>query len=187
MKTLHLLWLLTLAPGGLFGQGQVNFATIAVGVNAPVTNTITGLRVPTGNTFLAQLYYGPAGITDPAQLASVTNAPVGFAVDGFVIAGTRLTDPMVVAGDQIGTFQVRIWEAALGSTWEQAYLNWLAEPPKVLGWSAPIQVKVAKVGDTAANLIGLSPVYLAPVPEPASLLLGLLGAALLFLRKTRIG
>lgn len=189
MKTLHLLWLLVLAPVGASAQGLINFATIGVGVNAPLTNVITGQRVPAGNTFLAQLYYGPAGVTEPWSLISVTNPAVGFAVDGFILAGTRLTDPAVVAGGQVGTFQVRVWEATLGADWEQAYVNWISSPaPGLMGWSSLIQVKTGARDsvppDSPALLVGLQPFYLGPVPEPGTALLGLLGAGgLLWWRK----
>jgi hypothetical protein len=180
MKTLHLLWLLVLAPVSVFAQGQINFANIGVGVNAPVTNMLTGERVPAGNTFLAQLYYGPAGLTESWSLISVTNPAVGFAAPGFVVAGTRYTDPSVVAGGQVGTFQIRVWEATLGSNWEQAYLNWISSPaPGLMGWSSLIQVKTTAVPDSPAFLVGLPPIYLGPVPEPGTAVLGLVGAGIL--------
>jgi hypothetical protein len=181
MKTLHLLWLLALAPVSVSAQGQINFATIGVGVNAPITNQLTGQRVPAGNTLLAQLYYGPAGITDPWSLISVTNPAVGFAVDGFVIAGTRLTEPAVVAGGQVGTFQVRVWEASLGTGWEQAYQSWISLPDHMLVWSSLIQVKTTIAPDSPPYLTGLPPIYLPPVlvPEPTTIALGLLGAGVL--------
>ncbi len=186
MKTLHLLWLLVLAPVSVSAQGLINFATIGVGVNAPLTNMITGQRVPAGNTFLAQLYYGPAGITDQSSLISVTNPPVGFASAGFVNAGTRYTDPAVVAGGQVGTFQVRAWEATLGANWELAYANWLfSANPGVMVWSSLIQVKTGSNDSnppvSAANLVGIS----FTVPEPATTLLGLLGAGVLLWWKQR--
>lgn len=186
MKTLHLLWLLVFAPVSVFAQGQINFATIGVGVNAPVTNTLNWQRVPTGNTFLAQLYYGPAGAGE-SSLISVTNPAVGFAVDGFIIAGTRLTDPVVVAGGQVGTFQVRVWEAVLGATWEQAYQNWNSmSVTGALGFSQLIQVKTTAAPDSPVYLTSLQPFLVdsGTLPEPATAWLGLLGAAaVLYWRK----
>jgi hypothetical protein len=180
MKSLHLLWLLVLTPISVSAQGQINFNTLGAGVYAPVTNVLTGDRVPAGNTFLAQLYYGPAGLTESWSLISVTNPAVGFAALGFVVAGVRYTDPAVVAGGQVGTFQIRVWEATLGTNWEQAYLNWISSPaPGLMGWSSLIQVKTTVVPDSPAFLVGLPPIYLSPVPEPATALLGLLGVGIL--------
>jgi len=182
MKTLHLLWLLALAPVSVSAQGQINFNTLGAGVNAPVTNVLNWQRVPAGNTFLAQLYYGPAGIVDQTQLISVTNPAVGFAANGFIIAGTRLTDPAVVAGGQVGTFQVRVWEAVLGANWEQAYQNWVSMSVSgALGFSQLIQAKTTASPDSAAYLTGLQPFFVdsGTLPEPATALLGLLGAGVL--------
>lgn len=43
-----------------YPQGQVNFANLAFGVNAPVTNLVDGSRI-SGPAFAAQLFYAAPG------------------------------------------------------------------------------------------------------------------------------
>ncbi len=139
------------AAANVAAAGTINFSTAAAGVDAPITNASTSALVPAGSSFLAQLYYGPAGTTDESALISVTNQPSGFIVNGYVINSLPVeTESAVVAGGVNGVFQVRAWDAALGSTYELARSNWLANTPpgKVLGKSLLITVRT---GNPAAD------------------------------------
>lgn len=189
-KTLLMLASLLLVVSS-YGQGLIAFKTFGGGVNAPATNALTGLRIPAGATFMAQLYYGAAGAAE-SSLISVSNAPVPFTSVGYVIRGeTYYTDPAIVAGGAIGTFQVRAWEAVLGATWDVAYINWLSNTGpyegKVLGKSNLTQVKTGDPNSvppgTPSALIGLTGFSLVPVPEPGVLALCALGFVALLWRR----
>lgn len=187
-----------------FSQGYVNFSSItSSGVNAPVTNIVTGLRVPTGNTFLAQLYYGAANVTDDSTLVAAVNGTAGplanggvsgFSSPGYIVNSLgRVLDPAIVAAGATGTFQVRAWQATLGATWEQAMVNYFGGSATydgmVAGKSSLIQVKVNNSlntpPDLPANLAGLRGFNLVPVPEPSVIALGALGLAALLYRRRK--
>lgn len=186
--TLTSLWLTLSAHA----QGTVNFANNA---STAISNIVTGARVPAGNSFLAQLYYGPAGMSDDRSFNSVTNAPVGFTLAGQILAGTRYT---TLPGGTTGSFQIRVWESALGGDWDTAVANWLTGGPyatRVFGKSGIIQVVVADPfatpPQTPTSLVasGFKGFYLIPpdpiIPEPSTLALGALGMAALLWRRRR--
>lgn len=187
MKTLLIGAAITMMTAVGYSQGTVVFGTTAL---QSATNIVTGQRVPTGPGFLAQLYYGGASATE-AQLISVTNAPVNFAVAGRIIAGTRYTDPAIVAGGATGTFQIRAWESALGANYETAFANYSSGAAgPVLGKSALFQVVTGNPnsippGAATAFPASLNGFYLTPVPEPTVIALGALGLAALLYRRRK--
>jgi len=188
IKTLLLGAAITMMAAVGYSQGTIVFGTASYGI---ATNGVTGALVPAGAGFLAQLYYGGASATE-GQLVSVVNAPVNFAAAGRIVAGTRSTDPAIVAGGTIGTFQVRAWEAALGATWETALPNWQsgAFGAAVLGKSALFQVTTGNPGGAPPTAPALFPNTLAnftlqPVPEPSVIALGALGLAAILWRRRK--
>jgi len=187
MKKILLTFAGVLLAVGVQAQGTVNFANNAA---SAISNITTLARVPAGSSFLAQLYYGPAGAVSDAAFISVTNAPATFTLAGQVLAGARNT---TLAGGAVGSFQIRSWQASLGSTWEAAYPVWqsMVQPTAVLGKSDIIQVTTGDPGaippGTPASLIaaGLKGFYLQPVPEPSVIALGALGLAAVLWRRRK--
>ena len=172
-------------------QGTVEFANDA----STAIYTYYGPLVPAGNTYLAQLYYGPAGMIRDETFISVTNSPVGFTLAGQFLAGTRYT---TLPGGSTGSFQVRVWAAVLGSDWETAYVNWQTTngpyAGKLLGKSGIIQVVVADPfavpPQTPTSLVasGFQGFWLRgfePVPEPSTLALGAVGVTVLLWRRRK--
>jgi len=178
-----------------FGQGQISFLSRGGGVDAPVTNIVTGQRV-SGTGYLAQLYYGPAGASESSLVTFGGTTAANFAtatLAGYVITstggGVRTVDlsiPGVVAG-QPTSFQLRAWEASLGATWELAFPAWQSGAAgPVLGKSAIISTKTsATIAETAQPLLGLQGFNLTPVPEPSVIALGALGLAALLYRRRK--
>jgi len=188
MKKILLTFAGVLLAVGVQAQGTVNFANNAA---TAISNIVTGARVVAGNSFLAQLYYGPAGQSSDAAFISVTNAPATFTLAGQVLAGARNT---TIAGGGVGSFQIRAWQASLGPTWEVAYPIWqagVAQPTSLLGKSDIIQVTTGDPGatppGTPASLItaGLKSFYVVPVPEPSVIALGALGLAAVLWRRRK--
>jgi len=192
--------LLTLAAGFLacsvFGQGGVVINTRGGGVDATVTDNLTGQLV-TGNAYLAQLYYGAPGVAEDAMVA-VLDAPGGStatpawftpaSLPGYILTstggGNRYTDPAVVAPGANTDFQLRAWQASLGATWEEALGNW--DSSTVMGKSGIITVATSANNlDTPKPLTGLQPFGLDPVPEPSVIALGALGLVALLWRRRK--
>lgn len=192
MKAILLLSLLSVCSFSAHAQGRVNFSTYNF---APVTNLLTGQLIPSGSGWWAQLYYGSYGASD-SQLIAVTNPPVHFAIDGYILTSTPYyTDPAIVAGGAFGSFQVRVWTADLGDNWDQAYNSWLSGPCcGILGKSNVGTIATANADafppappaslkGTGLGEIGIRPFYVG-LPEPGVLALGLAGAlALLWFRR----
>jgi hypothetical protein len=122
-----------LAIAALFGvlavrmvcaQGAISFANNSL---TRVTNLLTFEPVVAGTTFQAALYYLPDQLISPTtpdfdMFGSVLGAPIGFVIPGVFIGGTRTTPPSTPPGG-IAWFQVRVWETAFGSTYEEALNN----------------------------------------------------------------
>ena len=196
MKKTLLIALTALASLPLHGQGLVNFANNSA---SAVTNSLTGARVETGTTFRAALYYAPDGVTDESQFVQA-GADTGFApLPGFIAGGTR-TVPVDVAptGGNV-MFQIRAWETAYGSTYEDALL---APSQNGRGALAGKSI-IIRVNTTDANAqppgipasitsgTGLTGFYLNVVPvaapEPSTIALALTGGlAAFWLRRGRI-
>lgn len=178
-----------------FGQGVVVFNTIGGGVNAYVTNQVTGARL-SGNGYLAQLYYGAVG-ESVDSFVSVTNSPARFSTTspGYILTGSGggnrnldLTRPGITAGGSF-QFQVRVWEALLGDSFSQALTAW-NDPGNanygkaVLGRSGVFTaVSSATPTDAAKPLTGLTSFGVTIVPEPSVIALGLIGLAALVWRR----
>ena len=152
-----------LLAGGLVNLGN-NSATA-------VSNSLTHEKVAKGNAFQVALYAAVDGTTDESLFVPV-GEPTGIApIAGLFTGGTRLA-PMVPGG-AYGMFQVRIWEASYGNTYEAAAVA----PPlngrgALLGKSDllrvltgdPAQIIPAQPGSLVAS--GLKPIVLVAIPVP---------------------
>jgi hypothetical protein len=185
-KTLSAVVALGLAStASVLAQGTVSFNNrvldtdgVTFLVNAPVFDS-NGTTLLAGAAYMAALYAGP----DDQSLAQV-GAAVVFRTgtrEGYVdITSPDRTISTVAAGGS-ARIQIRAWEAAGGATYEAA----LAGGFKT-GVSGTISVTTGGSGNPPslpANLIGLQSFNL--VPEPSVVVLGLLGACGLFLRRRK--
>ncbi len=97
--------------------GTVMFSNVGVGINAPVFD-VDGITKLEGANFLAQLYASPT----PDDLR-----PIGAAVPFLTGAGAGYLNPgpssiriiSAVTPGQMATVQIRVWESAKGTTYEQ--------------------------------------------------------------------
>ena len=182
MKKLVLATLMAgLIPMIASAQGTVSFSTSTA--NHKVTsNGTTGV----GAGYIAALYWGPLGSLEGAltQLGATTGvtAGTGFLVNG----GTRTTGVATAAGTQ-GTFQVRAWTSASGSTWEAA----IGSGSGFAGKTAPFNNNTGDPLGTppvaTQQLAGwTTPITVTPIPEPSTLALAGLGiASLLVIRRRK--
>jgi hypothetical protein len=183
-----------------FAQGGIVFATRGGGVDAPVTNIVDGTRIA-GTAYLAQLYYGAAGATEGSLVPVLatpggatgstvtfgTSTVAGYLVSGLGGAGNRYTDPAIAAPGAQTAFQIRAWQASLGSTWDAAFAAWQSGPAgPVLGKSAIITTATsASSTSTPLPLAGMQGFYVTPVPEPSVIALGVLGLAAILWRRRK--
>ena len=155
------------APGTLiFSNGEPDGGLFQYrDVNAPFFND-QGVPLA-GSDYLAELYFG----TTPSSLAPLGN-PIPFTTGGH-FEGNSVTLPGTFTTEAVWV-QVRAWAASGGSTYEQARSDG--------AWSGLSNVLyVPQVGGPSGGspippteLIGLQ--FLG-VPEPSSLMLGLMGLA----------
>jgi hypothetical protein len=153
-------------------QGTVNFNTRVVADNIFARAfDLDGETPLTGPEFRAQLWGGPS----VGAMAPLTN-PVMFQdppFDGYISAGTVVI-PTVPPGGE-AWLQVRAWVITTGPTWEAASLR---------GESNVITINAGSPPIPPPNLIGLQPFI---IPEPSTIVLAVLGAFALLLRRCREG
>ena len=183
MKTILLTAVLAGSTLWSFGQGTVNFANGAAGVDAPV-HRADGTTFVVGPLFVAQLYGGANGT--PVNSLSPMGTPVQFELPGpdsgyFFGAQTTVTN---VPGGSIATLVVRVWSTVNGATYEAASTVNGAE----VGTSLPINVTLATPPATPPSMVGLQSFNLSIVsivPEPSAIILGGLGAIAVLLRRRK--
>lgn len=195
MKKLTLTLIPMVAAVTAFAQGTVNFGNVGTGTS--ISNFLQRAPVPAGTAFRAALYYLPdSGPTwdsadaptleefdTAAARATLLPNVVNFTLAGQFIGGTRST-PSTTAPLAFAWFQVRAWEAAY-ATYELARD---AGGSALFGNSIPVRVKT---GDGGANppgslvAAGFKGFYVAPIPEPSVLGLGVLGVGALVLLRRR--
>jgi hypothetical protein len=97
--------------------------------------------------------------------------------------GNRYTDPSWAAAGAETSFQLRVWAAVMGDTWEEAFSYW--GPDAAMGKSDIITVRTsAHILDPPKSLLGLEGFSMGPIPEPNVIALGTLGLmALLWHRR----
>lgn len=178
-----------------YSQGTVTFQN----PGAAVSNILTLAPVVAGTTFRAALYWLPDQATAPttADFDARGAQAIGYTVTSFAAAGTIVVaSPVRIDGispaGAPGWFQVRAWETAFGTTYEAARDNPNASGGRraLIGTSNIIRVDTGDPTTTPAGTPGsltqngLRGFYVAPVPEPSVIGLGIMGVgALLLLRR----
>lgn len=154
-------------------QGTVNFVNRGGGVDAPVFD-VGGTTKLDGPAFLAGLYEGNTLLGAAAPFRTGTGA-------GYWNAAPDATRTTGVAAGANATLTVKAWEASGGATYAAA----LAAGKKT-GSSDPVTVATGGAGSPPslpAALTGLKSFSL--VPEPSTIALGALGAAVLLFRRRK--
>ncbi len=121
----------------LQGQGTVYFSNS--GLNAPVIDALTCAPAVGGTTFSVALYWAPVDPLNP----SVQPSPAAFTQQGAstyvgglvngnylspgIYEGGTVTIPGINPPGGMGWFQVKAWESAYGSSFEQAFFSGLAK------------------------------------------------------------
>lgn len=119
MRSGFLLFAILGAALELQGQGIVVFHNLIP--RAAVTNGQTGNLVASGPAFKAALYYAPDSGSIPSDLAFTQLGPaVDFGPSAGHFHGGLRTTPGTTAPGGAAYFQVRVWEAAYGATYEAA-------------------------------------------------------------------
>jgi len=174
----------TLATGAtLMAQGTINFANLAAGVNAPITD-IDGTTKLAGTGFLVQLFAGPqatslTAIGTPAHFG--TGATAGYFLTS--TGGGSVTIPGVTAGSSAWAL-VRAWDATAGATWD--VVNTATAKWGVSNGGVPFATQPLGGGALPPpNLVGLNSFSLTQVPEPATFALLALGAGALLIRRRK--
>jgi hypothetical protein len=172
-----------------YSQGTVDFQNrnTAFGVDAKVVD-LNGAGLE-GTAWAAQLYFAPGVVANDSSLQAVgpiVNFRTGPAAGYIQIASDQraVALPGVAPGAQ-ATLQMRAWNTAAGATYEAAQGNLSAG---ITGKSNLITVSTGGAGEPPgppAALVGLLGFQVVPVPEPATIALGLLGAGVLFLRRRK--
>jgi len=169
-------------------QGQITYLTFGGGVNASMTNGLTGVKA-VGTDYYSALFYGKVGTAEDALVQAGATATLNAA--GYVSSasggGVRLTDPLALDANQAGIFQVRGWSAVLGNNYQTAFDTWRAGtiPTAVLGKSNLVPQTPSAAPAPAPVLTGLQNFTLQPVPEPSVIALGALGLAAILYRRRK--
>ena len=142
-----------------------------------------------GTNYWAQLYYGSANASE-MELISVSQAPVPFRSSTTSVPGTwnasadRIRTLEGFPAGSAVTLQVRVWDATVGSSWEQAMSQGFGGTQ--YGASNPFQYFVQVEGCqpvTCYYMDNLRGFML--VPEPSVIALAVLGAGGLLLLRRR--
>jgi hypothetical protein len=187
-----------------FAQGTVRFSNVSADLSSPPDRLVrftstaptpwatnNGVVVNFGTaSYRAQLYYG-ASTASEASLVAVSSAPSLFrastttAEPGTWAPGNRTLDGFNVGS--VVNLQVRVWDAALGSTWELFRAN-----PNFgsvnSGQSAIFQYTIPTdplAPLSAFTMQGFTGFAIQPIPEPATFALAGLGAAALLIFRRR--
>jgi hypothetical protein len=198
VKTILSIATLVFTVLNLHAQGTVNFGN--VGTATGITNGLTGMPV-SGTAFRASLYYLPfvEGVPMPTSeqfVIALRPDTTSFLATGQFAAGTRSTPATTMPGG-IAWFQVKAWEVAFGTSYEEA----LANPDRtsgrgpLAGTSNIVKVRTGNGSTIAPGSLVASPepgfgglkgfFVLCPLPEPSTVGLGFLalGALVLLWRK----
>ncbi len=163
----------------VFGQATVNFFNDGIYLT-PADRLVrdnTG-HLLVGTNYLAQLYYGAPGSLE-AQLIPVASLPTTFRLPTTMAPGTwigakRTLDGFSIPGQEV-TLQVRVWDVAAGSTWEDAmtsgFGNTQCGSSVLFAYFVPNPQDTSPWRDQMDNLRGFS-----LVPEPSILGFAVVGA-----------
>jgi len=156
-------------------------------VGSPL-NAVTGTPL-VGTNYVAELYVGPAGASDPASLTPIVASISRFRASTTVNKGKWATSTVtggpnvnIDTGFPIGTvltLQVRVWDYSTSPTFEGA--------SGVTGFSLLFQFTAADKAGTPNTWVMEGFQAWAPVPEPSAIALGVMGVAgLLLIRRVKI-
>ena len=157
-------------------QGEINFANVGVGLNAPVFD-VDGVTRLAGPAFQAELYVGSSASESSLTAVPGTVPFLSGTSAGYFTGGTK-TLPGYPPGSR-PFFQVRVWEVAGGVSYDAA----MAAGAKY-GKSTVFQL-IGGLGGPGpppgpvATLLGLTSFSL--VSEPSAMALGALGGAIFLL------
>jgi hypothetical protein len=163
-----------------FAQGQINFFTFNSTTSLGQVFSTAG--VPAGGTYVGQLY---GGLTSDRTTFTAVGTPSAFASNsGYINSG--IVNVAGTFGGQTFFYELRVWDSALASSLETQATGRGGISPNVAslvlggtpnGGGTPVPV---------SNANGFNTFTLAPVPEPSTIALGILGAgSLLFLRRKK--
>jgi hypothetical protein len=179
MKKLILAGLLLSLGVGVHAQGTVNFQN---STSSRVTLP-DGTPAPVGSLSLG-LYYAPDNNSAFVMLGN----SAGLLAPGIFIGGTRTT-PTTTAGGASAIFEVKAWSSGYAS-YDLAAAS--GDSSAFIGatssFSNPTGNPGAQPPGTPASLSGFTGLQVSAVqavPEPATILLGLLGAGALFIRRRK--
>lgn len=189
MKKLLLLAAICLTTVSLYAQGTVSFSNSGLANAYKISYASDGTFI-SGATFRIGLYAGAAGTPEgglslvglatnaaPAAAAGYFNGGNPFTVNGLGGAGTQIS------------FQLRAWSLAAGTTFEEALAtgnsSYFAGRSTLGTTTLGGGTTPAGVLWTVGNPSGVTGFSVAPIPEPSSIALGLLGlgAVALFRRR----
>ena len=175
--------------------GEIIFVTSNGGASNPVLDVVGTTRVGTG--FYGQLYVG-LDANNLQKVGSAVQFATGGAALGFLAASpstvswtSPLNSTTLPTADQAGVYVLRAWSGTVGSTFETASATVGAK----IGSSTAFGI--AQFGGLKADGSGSSSFpfanqhagftlsTVAAVPEPATLALGLFGAAGLLFRRRK--
>jgi len=174
MKKLLIALAAVMITAASYGQGQVVFVNkVGTSLDAPVM--LEGTSHGPGADYSAQLFL-KSGNTYTALTPASTFRAAGTGAAAIADRYWVSQDVIVpgVASGTPATFAVRAWKTSLGS-YDAAVGN--------NGQSADFTVTVGGGTLPPANLTTLTGFTVQNVPEPAALALGVLGAAVLLLRR----
>ena len=189
MKKLLLLAAFLGVAGSALAQGTIAFANTGNNAFRLWTNNATG----TASNLLSsanRIRIGLYGSTDGSSLQLITYTTNG--AGGFFSAGSPYVLPNGYAEGASLTYQLRAWSFAGGFSYEEAVTAAALTPPEIalgvsgigtttLGGGTVIQGPLFATSGTQLR-VGFQ---VAPIPEPSSIALGLLGlgAIAMFRRK----
>jgi len=186
MKKIAMMAVFMAAAFPALADYQIQFLTYNAGLSNPVFDTDGTTRV--GNTFLGQLYTG----TSSGALSAIAS-PQSFLTGGgagFIEVGSALTITSAsIGGGTTGFYQLRVWNASAGSSYETA----AATAGAKIGFSAvtPVTFGGTPLGGGLAVLVPQANLHSSfnlstvAVPEPATVALGLFGAAGMLIRRRK--
>jgi len=172
-----------MATASAFAQGTVNFGNSGGAPLVYLGDPLTGVKL-VGTNYVAELYAGPVG----GALQPVTSSIAKFRISTTASPGTwtgKSSQALPLGGVGVPvSLAVRVWDASLYSTYEAArtgqsgyvgtsstftYLQLLSSPPL----------------PTDTDMVNFTAFGILPVPEPSTIVLGILGASALLLRRRK--
>ena len=189
MKQIMLVAGSVFASFSLFAQGTVNFQN---NNGSAVTESLSGNKIVAGSTYNAALYWAVDGTVDQSLFVQIGATAAIQPLDGLIAAGSRTT-PNGTAPGANAMFQVRVWEAAYGNSYEAVLANQTTQNGRLglAGKSNLVRVATGSPGGQPPTppgsllTAGLQGFSLDVVPEPSIMGLGMLGAGALFALRRR--